>query len=63
MSIGQRIRVLHKYMVAEPGYWSWEDEIVEGEIVAFCRDGSPTIKTDSGRRLVVDSRCEILEFE
>lgn len=63
MSIGQRIRALRKYMVAELGCWSWEDEIVEGEIVSFCRDGSPTIRMDSGRRVIIDSRCEILDVE
>jgi hypothetical protein len=50
-------------MVAEVGYWSWEEETVEGEIISFCRDGSPMIKTDSGRRVIIDSRCTILEIE
>lgn len=63
MNIGQRIQALRRYMVAEPGYWSWEDEIVEGEIIDFCRDGSPTIKTDTGRTVIIDSRCTILEIE
>lgn len=63
MKIGQRIQALRRYIVDEIGYWSWEDEIVEGEIVSFCRDGSPTIKTDSGRRVIIDCRCTILEIE
>ena len=63
MNIGQRIQALRRYMVAEVGYWSWEEETVEGEIISFCRDGSPMIKTDSDRRIIIDSRCTILEIE
>lgn len=63
MNIGQRIQAERRYMVAELGYWSWEVEYVEGEIISFCRDGSPMIKTDTGRRVIIDSRCTILEVE
>ena len=65
MNVGQRIQALRRYMVAEKGYgyWSWEEEVVEGEIISFCRNGNPTIKTDTGRRIIIDSRCTILEIE
>ena len=63
MKKGQRIQALRRYMVAEVGYWSWEEEIVDGEIISFCRDGSPIIKTDTGSRVIIDSRCTILEVE
>jgi hypothetical protein len=63
MKKGQRIQALRRYMVAEPGYWSWEEEIIEGEIVSFCRDGSPVIKTSTERRVIIDCRCTILEIE
>jgi hypothetical protein len=63
MSIGQRIQALRRYIVAEGGYWSWELETVEGVITRFCRNGDAEIKTDDGRRIILDKRCEILETE
>lgn len=63
MELGQRIEIMRRYMVAEPGYWSWEIEYVTGKIISFCKDGCPMIKTDTGRTVIVDCRCTILEIE
>lgn len=63
MNIGQRIQVLRRYMVAEGGYWSWELETIEGVITRFCRNGDAEIKTDDGRSIILDNKCEILKIE
>lgn len=65
MNIGQKIKAERRYMIAEKGYgyWSWEDEVVEGVIVSFCRNGYPIIETKTRRWVVIDSRCTILEVE
>lgn len=58
--IGTEVTVLHQYLVAETGYWSWEEEIVTGTVYKHCNESVTMLH--SGTRLIScnNSKDEII---
>lgn len=45
--IGTEVTVLHQYLVAETGYWSWEEEIVTGTVYKHCNESVTLLQSDT----------------
>lgn len=58
--IGTEITVLHNYLVAETGYWSWEQEEITGTVYKHCNETITLMQ--SGTRLIScdNSKDEII---
>lgn len=48
--IGTEITVIHRFLVAEIGYWSWETEVITGTVYKHCNESTTLLL--SGTKLV-----------
>lgn len=48
--VGTKVTVLHRYLVSEPGYWSWEEEAITGTIYKHCNEATTLLQ--SGNSLI-----------
>lgn len=58
--IGTRVLVLYYSLIAEPGYWSWDINRMEGEILAHPNDFETIIKTGESRIYVRHDKVEYI---
>lgn len=60
LPIGTEATILHHFLIAEPGFWSWETEVVTGTVYKHCNESITLLQ--SGTRLIScdDTKDEII---
>lgn len=63
--IGKEVTLLHQFLVAESGFWSWETELITGVVYKHCNSEITLVK--SGHSIVPcnnrkdEVRCNVVK--
>lgn len=60
LPIGTEVTVRHRFLVAEVGYWSWEEEVITGTVYKHCNESTTLIQSGTSLVSCNNSKDEII---